>query len=73
MALGWAHVAAALLTALILAPVLIAVPRPHQRGADGKALLSFGPRLLAGALGTVLISSSPSKVRQLGSKTQLSA
>ncbi|WIX82870.1 A24 family peptidase [Amycolatopsis carbonis] len=54
--LGWAHLAAALLTALVLALVLSAVPRPHQRGADGKTLVPFGPCLLAGALGVVLIS-----------------
>jgi leader peptidase (prepilin peptidase)/N-methyltransferase len=57
--LGWVHVVAALLTAMILALGLMTVPRPHQRGADRKTLVPFGPCLLAGALCIVLTSSRP--------------
>ncbi|MEV0068851.1 MULTISPECIES: prepilin peptidase [unclassified Amycolatopsis] len=48
--LGWPFVGGALLTASVLALVLVAVPGVRQRNAAGVVLVPFGPCLYAGAL-----------------------
>ncbi|MFC3450754.1 prepilin peptidase [Amycolatopsis speibonae] len=54
--IGWAQVVGALLTASLLALVMIAVPGVRRRDDDGAVLVPFGPCLLTGALVMVLAS-----------------
>ncbi|GLY68755.1 prepilin peptidase [Amycolatopsis taiwanensis] len=51
---SWTHVAGALLTASVLALVLIAVPAAHRQDDKGATVVPFGPCLLTGALIMVL-------------------
>lgn len=53
--IGWAYVAGALLTASVLALVVIAVPGARRRGDSGGTVVPFGPCLLGGALVMVLV------------------
>ncbi|ANN21147.1 hypothetical protein SD37_39885 [Amycolatopsis orientalis] len=53
--IGWVQVVGALLTASLLALVMIAVPGVRRRD-DGAAVVPFGPCLLTGALVMVLAS-----------------
>ncbi|OXM44109.1 prepilin peptidase [Amycolatopsis alba] len=52
--IGWAQVVGALLTASLLALVMVAVPGVRRRDEDGAVVVPFGPCLLAGALVMVL-------------------
>lgn len=52
--IGWAQVAGALLTASLLALVMVAAPGVRRRDDDGAVVVPFGPCLLAGTLVMVL-------------------
>ncbi|OLZ59543.1 prepilin peptidase [Amycolatopsis keratiniphila] len=52
--IGWAEVAGALLTASLLALVMVAAPGVRRRDEDGAVVVPFGPCLLAGTLVMVL-------------------
>ncbi|WP_414944894.1 prepilin peptidase [Amycolatopsis sp. cmx-11-32] len=52
--IGWVQVAGALLTASLLALVMVAAPGVRRRDEDGATMVPFGPCLLAGALVMVL-------------------
>nr|WP_246481474.1 prepilin peptidase [Amycolatopsis umgeniensis] len=54
--IGWAQVVGALLTASLLALVMVAAPGLRRRDQDGATVVPFGPCLLAGALVMVLAS-----------------
>ncbi|UUV28560.1 prepilin peptidase [Amycolatopsis roodepoortensis] len=48
--IGWAQVVGALLTASLLALVMVAAPGVRRRDDDGATVVPFGPCLLTGAL-----------------------
>ncbi|MEU3622526.1 hypothetical protein BS329_03760 [Amycolatopsis coloradensis] len=52
--IGWAQVVGALLTASLLALVMVTAPGVRRRDDDGALVVPFGPCLLAGALITAL-------------------
>ncbi len=54
--IGWAQVAGALLTASLLALIMVAVPSGRRRDGDGAVVVPFGPCLLVGVLVMVLAS-----------------
>ncbi|WP_432850676.1 prepilin peptidase [Amycolatopsis sp. CA-161197] len=54
--IGWPFVAGALLTASVLALVLVAAPEVRQRNAEGAVVVPFGPCLFAGTLVMVVVA-----------------
>ncbi|MER7859130.1 prepilin peptidase [Amycolatopsis japonica] len=52
--IGWAQVAGALLTASLLALVMVTAPGVRRRDEDGAVVVPFGPCLLAGTLAMIL-------------------
>ncbi|MFI5560765.1 prepilin peptidase [Amycolatopsis japonica] len=54
--IGWPQVAGALLTASLLALVMVALPGVRQRDDEDAVVVPFGPCLLAGGLTMMLVS-----------------